>query len=57
MQHYTFDELACRLIDLLDYAHHFDAIGLLEKVISWASRTMDHENVPSSPTRIHSGRP
>lgn len=50
MRHYPFDKLVCGLVDLQLYADHQPAIGVLEKVTDFASRTFDRANNIADPT-------
>jgi DUF1680 family protein len=51
MRHYTFDKLACGLLDMHLYASHPDAPRLLEKVTGPAIRTLERE--PRTVTPSH----
>jgi DUF1680 family protein len=51
MRHYTFDKLACGLLDMHLYASHPDAPRLLEKVTGHAMRSLDRE--PRTVTPSH----
>lgn len=59
MRHYTYEKLVCGLVDMQEYAGQQDAIGLLERVTDWASKTFDRERAPAAPRpwELHSGRP
>jgi len=49
MTHYPFDKLVCGLVDLQIYADHQPAVGMLEKVTDYASKTFDRSNHLADP--------
>lgn len=56
MNHYAFDKLVCGLVDLKLYADFDDAIPMLERITTSASKTLNHANVPGG-DGITTGRP
>lgn len=57
MRHYPFEKLVCGLVDMHVYGGHPDALPMLVKVTSFASKNFSRENVPAAPPKLHSGRP
>jgi uncharacterized protein len=59
MNHYPFEKLVCGLVDMHVYGGHSDALPLLVKVTSVASKRLGRENIAAaaSPSGLHSGRP
>lgn len=51
MRHYTFDKLACGLLDMHLYANHPDALPLLDRVTQYAQRSLERE--PRTVTPSH----
>jgi uncharacterized protein len=49
MRHYSYDKMACGLVDMKLYADNPDAVPLLEKTTAWASRTLEHTNMTVVP--------
>lgn len=51
MGHYAYDKLVCGLVDLQRYAECEEAVGLLETVTDFASRTLSRANHPADPAQ------
>src|SRR5262245_14121027 len=51
MRHYPFEKLVCGLVDMQLYANYPEAGRMLEKVVDYAVKNFNHDNVPATPRR------
>lgn len=59
MNHYPFEKLVCGLVDMHVYGGNPEALPLLVKVTSSASKRLSRERIAAAPwpSNLHSGRP
>src|SRR5579863_5552203 len=59
MRHYSWDKTLCGLVDLQIYAGNSDAAALMERMLDWGSKNLEHDNMIVVPhhNTLYYGKP
>lgn len=59
MRHYSWDKTLCGLVDLQLYANNSDAAPLMERILDWGRKNLEHDNMIVVPhhNTLYYGKP